>query len=50
MRWGFPRKILIGPELGEVEGCVVGNLNGAQLDCVLRVSVENFGMDPDSAI
>ena len=25
MRWGFPREVSVVPELGEVEGCVVGN-------------------------
>ena len=24
MRWGFPRKLSVGTELGEVEGYVVG--------------------------
>ena len=24
MRWGFPRKISVGPGIGEVEGCMVG--------------------------
>ena len=28
MRWGFPREFSVGSDLGEVEGCVVGNLNG----------------------
>ena len=50
MRWGSPRKISVETELGEVEGGVVGNLNGLQLGYVLWVSVGNFGMDPDSAI
>ena len=46
MRWGFPRKFSVGPELREVEGWMVGNLNGPQLGDVLRVSVGSFGMDP----
>ena len=50
MRWGFPRGFSIGPELSEVEGCVVGNLNEPQLGYVLRVSVGNSKMDPDWAI
>ena len=25
MRWGFPWEVSVGPEIGEVEGCVVGN-------------------------
>ena len=25
MRWGFPQEVSVGTELGEVEGCVVGN-------------------------
>ena len=36
MRWEFPREFSVGPELCEVEGCVVGNLNGPQLGYVLR--------------
>ena len=50
MRWGFPRKISVGPELDKVEGYVVGNLNVPQLGYVLRVSVGNSGMEPESAI
>ena len=50
MRWGFLRKISVGPEIGEVEGCVVGNMTGPQLGYVFRVSVGNDGMDPDSEI
>ena len=50
MRWGFPRKFSVGPEHGEVEGSVVGNLNGPQLGDVLRGSVGNFGMETYSEI
>ena len=50
MIWGFPWKISCRPELGEVEGCVVGNLNGPQIGYVLRVVVGNSDMDPESAI
>ena len=50
MRWGFPQEFSVGPELGEVEACVVGNLNVSQLGYVLRVSFGNSEMDPDSAI
>ena len=48
--WGFPRELSVRPELGEVEGYVVGNLNGPQLGYVLQVFVGNSEMDPDSAI
>ena len=50
MRWGFPREFSVGPELSEVEGCVVGNLNGTQLGYVLQVFVGNSEMDPESEI
>ena len=50
MRWGFPQEFSVGPELSEVGGCAVGNLNGPQLSYVLRVVVGNSEMDPDSAI
>ena len=50
LRWGFTREFSFIPELGEVGGCVVGNLNGPQLGYVLRVVVGNSKMDPDSAI
>ena len=50
MRWGFPQEFSVGPELDEVEGYVVGNLNGPQLCYALWVSVGNSEMDPDSAI
>ena len=50
MRWGFTRGFPVGPELGEVEGCVVGNLNGSQLGYVLQIFVGNSEMDPDTAI
>ena len=46
MRWEFPHIFSVGPELGEVEGCVVGNLNVPQLGYVLRVPVGNFGNGP----
>ena len=45
MRWGFPRKFSVGPELREAEGWMVGNLNGPQLGDVLRVSVGSSGME-----
>ena len=48
--WGFPPELSVGPELSEVGGCVVGNLNESQLGYVLRVVVGNSKMDPDSAI
>ena len=48
--WVFPRDFSVGPELGEVGGCVVGNLNGPQLGYVLRVVVGNSEVDPNSAI
>ena len=50
MRWGFPQKISVGPELGEVVGCVVENLNEPQPGYVLGVSVGNSGINPDLAI
>ena len=50
MRWGFPQEFSVGSELGEVEGCVVGNMNGPQLGYVLWVFVGNSEMNPDSAI
>ena len=50
MRWGFPQEFTVGPKLGEVEGCVDGNLNGPQLGYMLRVSIGNYEIDPDSAI
>ena len=37
-------------KIGEVEGCVDGNLNGPQLGYVLQVFVGNSEVDPDSAI
>ena len=43
-RWGFPWELSVGPKLGEVEGCEVGNLNGPQLGYVIRVSVGNYEM------
>ena len=45
MRWGFPQEFSVGPELGKVEGCVVGNLNGPQLGYVLQVSFGNSEME-----
>ena len=50
MRWGFPQKFSVGPELGKVEECVVRNLNRLQLEYVLRFSVGNSEMYPDLAI
>ena len=50
MRWGFPWECSVGPKLGKVEECVVGNLIGPQIGYVLRVCVGNSEMDPDSAI
>ena len=50
MIWGFPREFSVGPELSEVEGCVVGTLNGPQLGYVLKVSAGNSEMDPELAI
>ena len=50
LRWGFPQKFPVGPKLGEVEGCAVGNLNGPQLGYLLRFFVGDSEMDPDSAI
>ena len=50
IRWGFPRGFSVGPEIGEVEGCVVGNLNGTKLGYVIRDFVGNSEIDPDSAI
>ena len=50
MRQGFSREFSVGPELSEVEGCVVGNLNGPQLGYVLRFSIGNYEMYPDLAI
>ena len=34
-RWGFSLEFSVGPEIGKVEGCVVGNLNGPQIGYVL---------------
>ena len=45
MRLWFPQEFSVGPELDEVEGCVVGKLNGPQLVYVLRVVVGNSGID-----
>ena len=28
LRLGFPREFSVGPEVGEVGGCMIGNLNG----------------------
>ena len=50
MRWAFPQKFSVGPELSEVEGCVVGTLNGPQLGYMLQAFVGNSEMDPDLAI
>ena len=50
MRWECPWKFSLGPEIGEVEGCVVGNLNGPQLGYVLCFFAGNVEIDPDSAI
>ena len=50
MRWGFLQEFSVGPELGEVEECEVGNLNGPQLGYVLQFSVGNFEMEPNLAI
>ena len=50
MRWGFPREFSVGSDLGEVEGCVVGNLNGPQLGYMLQAFVGNSEMYPDLAI
>ena len=50
MRWGFLQEFSVGPELGEVEECEVGNLNGSQLGYVLQFSVGNFEMEPNLAI
>ena len=47
MRLGFTQEFSVGTELGEVEGCVVGNLNGPQLGYVLWVFVGNSEMEPD---
>ena len=49
-RWGFPREFSVDPKLGEVEGCVVGNMNGPQLGYVLRASVGSSEMDPNLTI
>ena len=50
MRWGFHQEFSFGPELGEVEGCLVEKLNGPQLGYVIQVSVGYSEMDPDSEI
>ena len=50
MRSGFPQEFSVGPELGEVEGCVVGNLNGSQIGYVLQIYVGIFEIAPDLAI
>ena len=42
MIWGFPQKISVGPELGEVEGCVVENLNEPQPGYVLGTGYGGF--------
>ena len=47
MRWVFPQNFSVGHDISDVEECVVGNLNGTQLGCVLRIFVGNFGMNPD---
>ena len=47
MRWRFPRELSVGTKIGEVEGCVVGNMNETQLGYVLRVAGGNTETDPD---
>ena len=49
-RGRFPRTFSVRPELRELEGCVLGNLNRPQLSYVLRIVVGNSEMDPNSAI
>ena len=39
-RWGFSRKFSVGPGLGEVEVCMVENIDGLQLGYVLCFLLE----------
>ena len=50
MRWGFPWKLSVRPELGKWKGGWLENLNGPQLGDVLQISVGKFVMDPSSVM
>ena len=46
----FPRKFSVGPELSEVEGCVVGKHEWTPAWLYAPGFVRNFGMYPSSVI